>query len=51
MFGHAGVGGAVAFGDASKEIGFAFICNEMHPYKSLYKSANDLTKALYDYLG
>ena len=48
MFGHAGVGGAVAFGDPNQELGFAFICNEMHQYKGLYKTANDLTKALYD---
>ena len=50
MFGHAGVGGAVAFGDTDKEVGFAFICNEMHAYKNLYKTANDLTSALYSSL-
>ena len=50
MFGHAGVGGAVAFGDTDKEVGFAFICNEMHAYKDLYKTANDLTSALYSSL-
>ena len=47
MFGHAGMGGAVAFGDASKEIGFSFLCNEMHPPKDLYKTANLLIDSLY----
>ena len=47
MFGHAGMGGAVAFGDTSKEIGFSFLCNEMHPPKDLYKTANLLIDSLY----
>lgn len=47
MFGHAGIGGAVAFGDADKEIGFSFLCNEMHPPKDLYKTANLLIDSLY----
>ncbi|MDA9315450.1 beta-lactamase family protein [Gammaproteobacteria bacterium] len=47
MFGHAGIGGAVAFGDAKKEIGFSFLCNEMHPPKDLYKTVNLLIDSLY----
>ena len=47
MFGHAGIGGAVAFGDADKKIGFSFLCNEMHPPKDLYKTANILIDSLY----
>jgi hypothetical protein len=50
MFGHAGIGGAVAFGDANKEIGFSFLCNEMHPPRDLYKTANLLIDSLYSKL-
>ena len=50
MFGHAGMGGAVAFGDVSKKIGFSFLCNEMHTSKDLYKTANLLIDSLYSKL-
>ena len=50
MFGHAGMGGAVAFGDVNKKIGFSFICNEMHQSKDLYKTANLLIDSLYSKL-
>ena len=47
MYGHAGIGGAVAFGDVDKKIGFSFLCNKMHDTKNLYKTANQLIDALY----
>ena len=47
MFGHAGVGGAVAFGDPEKGIGYAFICNQQHNPKELYQTSNLLTEELY----
>ena len=47
MFGHAGVGGAVAFGDPEKGIGYGFICNEQHNLKELYRTSNLLTEELY----
>jgi len=47
MFGHAGVGGAVAFGDPDKGIGYGFICNQQHNPKELYQTSNLLTEALY----
>ena len=47
MFGHAGVGGAVAFGDPEKGIGYAFICNQQHNQKELYQTSNLLTEELY----
>jgi len=47
MFGHAGVGGAVAFGDPDKELGYSFICNEQHQTKDLYKTNNMLVDQLY----
>lgn len=45
-FGHSGIGGAVAFGDVEKEIGFGFICNKQHKLNELYKTSNELSKAL-----
>lgn len=45
-FGHSGIGGAVAFGDLEKELGFAFICNKQHKLNELYKTSNELSKAL-----
>ena len=47
MFGHAGVGGAVAFGDPEKGIGYGFICNQQHDPKKLYQTSNLLTEELY----
>jgi len=47
MFGHTGIGGAAGFGDKVNKIGFAFVNNRQHSLGKLYKSANDLTKALY----
>jgi CubicO group peptidase (beta-lactamase class C family) len=47
MFGHAGVGGAVAFGDPEKGIGYGFICNEQHSPNKMYRTSNLLTEALY----
>lgn len=46
-FGHSGIGGAVAYGDKEKNIGFAFLCNKEHKIKELYKTSNELSKALY----
>ena len=40
-------GGAAGFGDKVNKIGFAFVNNRQHSLGKLYKSANDLTKALY----
>ena len=47
MFGHAGVGGAVAFGDPERGIGYGFICNQQHDPKKLYQTSNLLTEELY----
>ena len=47
MFGHAGVGGAVAFGDPEKGIGYGFICNQQHNPRELYRTSNLLTEELY----
>ena len=47
MFGHAGVGGSVAFGDPDKGIGYGFICNQQHDPRELYRTSNLLTAALY----
>ena len=47
MCGHAGVGGAVAFGDPEKGIGYGFICNQQHNPKELYRTSNLLTEELY----
>ena len=47
MFGHAGVGGAVGFGDPDKGIGYGFICNQQHDPRELYKTSNFLTAELY----
>ncbi len=47
MFGHAGVGGAVAFGDPEKGLGYGFICNQQHIPRELYRTSNQLTKELY----
>ena len=47
MFGHAGVGGAVGFGDPDKGIGYGFICNQQHDPRELYKTSNLLTAELY----
>ena len=47
MFGHAGVGGAVAFGDPDKGLGYGFICNQQHNPKDLYRTSNLLTEKLF----
>ena len=47
MFGHAGVGGTVAFGDLDKGLGYAFLCNKQHELRKLYKTSNELVDALY----
>ena len=47
MFGHAGVGGAVAFGDPDLGVGYAFTCNKQHQTKNLYKTNNQLVDKLY----
>ena len=46
-FGHAGIGGAVAFGDLDKKIGYSFVCNKQQKPANLYKTSNLLTEALY----
>ena len=50
MFGHAGVGGAVAFGDVENQLGFGFVCNQMHEVKNLYKTVNEIMDALFSEL-
>ena len=47
MFGHAGVGGAVAFGDPDQGIGYGFICIQQLDPKQLYRTSNLLTAELY----
>ena len=47
MFGHAGVGGSVAFGDIENQLGFGFVCNQMHEVKNLYKTVNEIMDALF----
>jgi CubicO group peptidase (beta-lactamase class C family) len=47
MFGHAGVGGGVAFGDIENQLGFGFVCNQMHEVKNLYKTVNEIMDALF----
>ena len=46
-FGHAGIGGAVAYGDKDKNLGFAFVCNKEHEIRELYKTSNEMSKALH----
>ena len=50
MFGHAGVGGAVAFGNVENQLGFGFVCNQMHEVKNLYKTVNEIMDALFSEL-
>ena len=47
MFGHAGVGGAVAFGDPEKKLGYGFVCNQQHQTRGLYQTHNRLVEKLY----
>jgi CubicO group peptidase (beta-lactamase class C family) len=47
MFGHAGVGGAVAFGDPEKKLGYGFVCNQQHQTRGLYQTHNQLVEKLY----
>ena len=47
MFGHAGVGGAVAFGDIDACLGYAFVCNKQHKPRSLYQTNNKIVDQLY----
>ncbi len=47
-FGHAGIGGSVAFGDRKNKLGYSFVCNKQQKSSNLYKTSNMLTKALYD---
>ena len=47
MFGHTGIGGAVAFADVDKQLGFSFFSNQQHAAQDMYKTANALSKALY----
>ena len=46
-FGHAGIGGSVAFGDTKNKIGYAFVCNRQQKSSELYKTSNLLTEELY----
>jgi len=50
MFGHTGIGGEVTFGDLDNNLGFSFLNNRQHSLGNLYKTANDLSKALYKVL-
>jgi CubicO group peptidase (beta-lactamase class C family) len=47
MFGHTGIGGEVTFGDLNNNLGFSFVNNRQHNIGNLYKTANNLSKALY----
>ena len=47
MFGHAGVGGAVAFGDLDYNLGYGFVCNQQHDLRRIYQTNNQITKELY----
>ena len=47
-FGHAGIGGSVAFGDRKNKLSYSFVCNKQQGSKDLYKTSNMLTKALYE---
>ena len=47
MFGHAGVGGAVAFGDLDSNLGYGFVCNQQHDLRKIYQTNNQITKELY----
>ena len=49
-YGHAGIGGSVAFGDLKNKIGYSFVCNRQQKMKDLYKTSNLITKALYEIL-
>ena len=49
-FGHAGIGGSVAFGDLQNKLGYAFVCNRQQKTSNLYKTSNMITKALYEAL-
>ena len=42
-FGHAGIGGAVAYGDKDKNFGYAFLCNQEHEMRDLYKTSNQIS--------
>ncbi len=46
LFGHSGIGGAVAFGDPDLGLGYGFICNRMHNVRALYRTSNQLTQTL-----
>ena len=46
-FGHAGIGGACAYGDTDKKIGFSYINNKIHKGLKLYQSTNELSDILY----
>ena len=46
-FGHSGIGGEMTFGDLKKRLGFAFLNNQQHGMTNLYKTANQLSSALY----
>lgn len=47
MFGHAGIGGAVAYGDVDKGLGYGFVCNKQHGLNKIYQTSNELTHELY----
>ena len=49
-FGHSGIGGEMTFGDKQKGLGFAFLNNQQHGMTNLYKTANQLSSALYKLL-
>ena len=48
IFGHCGVGGSVAFGDAENQLGYAFLCNRMHKPQDLYRTTNAITSKLFE---
>ncbi|MAH72748.1 MAG: serine hydrolase [Cellvibrionales bacterium TMED49] len=46
-FGHSGIGGETAFGDLKNGVGFAFLSNQQHRPKELFKTVNQLARAFY----
>ena len=50
-FGHPGAGGALAFADPDRELGFAYTMNQMGPYVLIDPRPKKLIDALYECLG
>ena len=48
IFGHCGIGGCVAYGDAENQLGYGFLCNRIHQPQELYKTSNAITTKLFE---